>query len=432
MKTKKVLAGCSVAAVVLVGCSAPADEGGLGLPSPAASSGVGGSEDGGGGVGEAGGGEPVFPEPTATAEPEPGFEGVPLDELNISGGDVEGFTSEQVREGAGFATVVANSLLYPMSLWHGEFTAGIPEEQRYAYPIGWMGEQAAQEWANNSLVFAPDPEYVSVLVTEPPSVSGEWVFPAVDGIRVGEIAVRSGGVDESTGFPILEVTVTVSGTAVYAPDAGEGFVALPVSKTTTLDLVQTGRQIETWKVVGWSGEPAVFGDEEVLDRLPDGRDVSVPVVTPPEPPADLPQGPGEGSLDDLDVPIVGPTPTEPPPGVEVDGPAVGSPLAAPERVDVEMFANVVRDPRTVIIDVRTAEEFAEGHIEGAVNIPVEGDGFADAVAELDPNGVYAVYCRSGNRSAAAVEQMVDAGIVGIFELESGTIGWVEAGQPLVQ
>lgn len=401
----------------------------MGLPSPAATSGAGGS---GNGTAGAGAGDVAFPEPTATAAPDPGFEGVPFNELRFSGGDVDGFASEQVREGVGFATVVVNSMLYPLSLWHEEFTAGIPEDQQYAYPIGWMGEQAAVEWAENTLVFAPDPEYVSVLLTEPPSVPGEWVFPAVDEFRVGEISVRSGGVDEAAGFPILEVTVTVSGTAVYAPDAGDGFVALPVSKTTTLDLIQTGRQIETWKIVGWSGEPAVFGDEEVLDQLPEGRDVSIPVVTPPTPPADLPQGPGEGSIDDLDVPIVGPTPTEPPPGVEVDGPAVGSPLAAPERVDVEMFANVVRDPRTVIVDVRTPEEFAEGHIEGAVNIPVESDSFADAVAELDPNGVYAVYCRSGNRSAAAVEQMVNSGIVGIFELESGTIGWVEAGQPLVQ
>ena len=117
----------------------------------------------------------------------------------------------------------------------------------------------------------------------------------------------------------------------------------------------------------------------------------------------------------------------------VAGPAapVAAP-AAPERVDATRFAEVVASPGVTIVDVRTPEEFAEGHIEGAVNYNVQGPDFANQIAGLDPAGTYAVYCRSGNRSQAAVAAMAQAGIPGIYELESGIVGWQDAGLPLVQ
>lgn len=106
--------------------------------------------------------------------------------------------------------------------------------------------------------------------------------------------------------------------------------------------------------------------------------------------------------------------------------------SSPVRVGVAEFADVIADPGVTIVDVRTPQEYAEGHIEGAVNIPVESADFLDRVGELDPAGTYAVYCRSGNRSQGAVDGMSSIGINGIVELESGTNGWSSAGQPLVQ
>jgi rhodanese-related sulfurtransferase len=106
--------------------------------------------------------------------------------------------------------------------------------------------------------------------------------------------------------------------------------------------------------------------------------------------------------------------------------------AEPVRVGVPEFADIITDPGVMIVDVRTPQEFADGHIDGAVNIPVELPDFVDRVSELDPNGTYAVYCRSGNRSQVAVAGMTDVGINGIYELESGTNGWASEGQPLVQ
>lgn len=65
---------------------------------------------------------------------------------------------------------------------------------------------------------------------------------------------------------------------------------------------------------------------------------------------------------------------------------------------------------TVLIDVRTPEEFDTGHLEGALNLPVELAAFPDQVAELDPDAEYLVYCRSGRRADIAVEYMTGLGL----------------------
>lgn len=106
--------------------------------------------------------------------------------------------------------------------------------------------------------------------------------------------------------------------------------------------------------------------------------------------------------------------------------------SAPERVDAARFAEVVEMPGVQIIDVRTREEFASGHLDGAVNYDLQGSSFLEQVATLDPSGTYAVYCRSGNRSQPAVAAMADAGISSIYELSTGIIGWQDAGLPTVQ
>ena len=112
--------------------------------------------------------------------------------------------------------------------------------------------------------------------------------------------------------------------------------------------------------------------------------------------------------------------------------AESGPVSGPVRVGVTEFATIAGSPEVQVIDVRTPEEFADGHIVGAVNIPVQSRDFSARIAELDPAATYAVYCRSGNRSQPAVAAMRDAGISTIYELGSGTKGWVSAGQPLVQ
>lgn len=65
---------------------------------------------------------------------------------------------------------------------------------------------------------------------------------------------------------------------------------------------------------------------------------------------------------------------------------------------------------TIVIDVRTPEEYAAGHVDGAVNLNVEDPTFLANVSTLDPAGTYLVYCRSGNRSAYAKQIMDELGL----------------------
>jgi rhodanese-related sulfurtransferase len=71
-----------------------------------------------------------------------------------------------------------------------------------------------------------------------------------------------------------------------------------------------------------------------------------------------------------------------------------------------------------IIDVRTAEEYAAGHLEGAINIDVESGDFEQLVSELDLEGEYQLYCRSGRRSAIATEKMLELGFTSVTDLGS--------------
>lgn len=74
--------------------------------------------------------------------------------------------------------------------------------------------------------------------------------------------------------------------------------------------------------------------------------------------------------------------------------------------------------RSIILDVRTPEEFAAGHLDGAVLVDIKDPSFDTKLAALDPSVSYVVYCRSGNRSAQAVERMKAAGFSDLTDLGS--------------
>ena len=73
-------------------------------------------------------------------------------------------------------------------------------------------------------------------------------------------------------------------------------------------------------------------------------------------------------------------------------------------------------PATKIIDVRTPDEFAAGHISGAVNLDFEGGALASGLASLDKDAAYSVYCHSGRRSALAKQAMEEAGFSNVTDL----------------
>ena len=73
---------------------------------------------------------------------------------------------------------------------------------------------------------------------------------------------------------------------------------------------------------------------------------------------------------------------------------------------------------TVIIDVRTADEYAGGHLDGALNIDVNGGTFEQQVDQLDRDLDYVVYCRSGNRAGTAVSIMQEMGFTSVVNAGS--------------
>lgn len=88
----------------------------------------------------------------------------------------------------------------------------------------------------------------------------------------------------------------------------------------------------------------------------------------------------------------------------------------------EAIAMMEEESGYIILDVRTAEEFAQKHIPGAMNIPNEVIG-AGPIAELpDENQLILVYCRSGNRSKQASEKLVRLGYTNVVEF-GGIIAW---------
>lgn len=87
-------------------------------------------------------------------------------------------------------------------------------------------------------------------------------------------------------------------------------------------------------------------------------------------------------------------------------------------------------PDLVVLDVRTPEEFAEGHLASAVNVDFYAADFADQLAGLDPDVPYVLYCRSGNRSGQTLDMMRDLGFSDVSELSGGVVSWVDAGYAL--
>ena len=85
----------------------------------------------------------------------------------------------------------------------------------------------------------------------------------------------------------------------------------------------------------------------------------------------------------------------------------------------------------VILDVRTPEEFAEGHIDGAIMLDFYRDDFAAELAKLDPDVPYVLYCRSGNRSGQALQLMAGLEFQNVQDVDGGVLGWQQAGLPLV-
>ena len=104
--------------------------------------------------------------------------------------------------------------------------------------------------------------------------------------------------------------------------------------------------------------------------------------------------------------------------------------ASYEDVDVKGFAELMTNPNVVVLDVRTADEFKDGHLVGALNIDQAQGDFIQKVKEALPTDrAIAVYCRSGRRSANAAGRLAAEGYKAV-NLKGGILAWKEAKMPV--
>jgi phage shock protein E len=109
-------------------------------------------------------------------------------------------------------------------------------------------------------------------------------------------------------------------------------------------------------------------------------------------------------------------------------------LGAPSFTSVspEDAAAITENPPDglVVLDVRTPEEYAAGHLDGAVLVDFYEADFADQLAALDKDVPYLVYCQSGNRSGQTIPLMQQLGFDSAVDVDGGILAWAGAGLPV--
>ncbi len=114
-----------------------------------------------------------------------------------------------------------------------------------------------------------------------------------------------------------------------------------------------------------------------------------------------------------------PADSQDPAGVRLVSPTEGATIQAEPPEDL------------VVLDVRTPEEFGEGHLAGAVMIDFYEPDFADRLAELDPDVPYLLYCRSGSRSGQTAAILEGLGFADVADVDGGIVAWSADGLPVV-
>lgn len=90
-----------------------------------------------------------------------------------------------------------------------------------------------------------------------------------------------------------------------------------------------------------------------------------------------------------------------------------------------------KDPKAVLIDLRTDEEVDQGIIEGALQFNFYDEGFEQSIALLKKDKNYYVYCKAGGRSGKATAKMVEMGFI-VYDLKGGITAWKEKNKPTVE
>lgn len=101
-----------------------------------------------------------------------------------------------------------------------------------------------------------------------------------------------------------------------------------------------------------------------------------------------------------------------------------------KHVKADEAAKIIAEGKTVVVDVRTADEFKGGHIKGAKNIDILSDDFESQLAKLDKTQPTLVHCQAGGRSMRALKVFEKLGFEHLIHLDEGFGGWEAAGKPV--
>ena len=102
-----------------------------------------------------------------------------------------------------------------------------------------------------------------------------------------------------------------------------------------------------------------------------------------------------------------------------------------KNVDPEAFDKLRKSEKNaVVLDVRTEEEYKQGHIPGSVLVDFNSPDFDKALGKLDKSKTYLVHCASGGRSARACKKMDTLNFSKVYNLEGGITAWEKAGKPV--
>ena len=104
--------------------------------------------------------------------------------------------------------------------------------------------------------------------------------------------------------------------------------------------------------------------------------------------------------------------------------------AQQDRVDAPTFQTRMKEADAQLVDVRTPDEYAKGHIAGAVHNDWLEDGFLDRAQTLDKSKPVLLYCAAGGRSEEAVAALKKAGYTNVVDLEGGFNGWKRSNMPV--
>lgn len=103
-----------------------------------------------------------------------------------------------------------------------------------------------------------------------------------------------------------------------------------------------------------------------------------------------------------------------------------------ETISVDEAETKMENPEVLVLDVRTPDEFNQGHIKGAKNINVLDHSFNKKVAKLSKDQPIVVYCRSGSRSAKAQSIMEDQGFTETYNVRGGIMAWQAKDKKVVE